>query len=251
MFIATLYKDAITSYISNRTNSSSINPDEELSSNISNLDNELASIINENGPLLRYSNPIMMLINPNITEDELIDTVTKEQYVLELSEITAYLNISTIIVYDIRLWDDVSVEKIDQHDVNECVALHIFNTENIHINSIRMLHFLGSLLQKYDSITLIKAGSSSPTQLSYFIILGPIAKLADSPEQNINTCGTYIDFLYAIYEYAIYIMDVIVSMHYGLKYSDLLSIKCNYDEMYKLFIVKLKMIISRLRNHTE
>ena len=255
-----------------------------ISENVELLRNNLKLFIDDNRSDYTFANPARYLIKSNISDEreEWENTINDEQLSLDklqqndndeninkvLSDVIekevlkfaegVYKRKMTIIdfTWDItRLKSDtiLRVNSIRDNASNICIKYNeeislkdIYSNKLVDINSNAFGNFIDKLTCVYDKISIIKPVLSDPYSDEIYLILGN--KISDVDEFNIIPMNyeKIIDFLYAMYSYAMYIMNLLQDLKYNTHENSIRFIVLNAHDEYSFIINKCKKIYSLL-----
>ena len=263
---------------------SSNSPYSRISENVEMLRNNLKLFIDDNRSDYTFANPTRYLIRSSISDEreewentindevlsldklqqkddtENIDVVLSdviEKEVLQFAE-NVYKRKMTIIDFT---WDITSlksdtilrINSICNNVNNICIKYNeeislkdVYSNKNVDINSNAFGNFIDKLTCVYDKISIIKPVLSDPYSDEIYLILGN--KISDVDEFNIIPMNyeKIIDFLYAMYSYAMYIMNLLQDLKYNTRENNIQFIELNTHDEYTFIINKCRKIYSLL-----
>ena len=122
----------------------------------------------------------------------------------------------------------------------------IYLNKRVDINSNVFGNYIDKLTCVYDKISIIKPVLSDPYSDEIYLILGN--KISDADVFNIVPMNyeKIIDFLYAMYSYAMYIMNILQDLKYNTHENNIRFIVLNAHDEYSFIINKCKKIYSLL-----
>lgn len=259
-------------------------PYSRISENVELLRNNLKLFIDDNRSDYTFANPVRYLIKSSISDereewentinDELLsldklqqkdndeninkvlsDVIEKE--VLKFAE-DVYKRKMTIIDFT---WDIASlksdiilrINSIRNNVNNICIKYNeeisikdIYSNKYVDINSNAFGNFIDKLTCVYDKISIIKPVLSDPYSDEIYLILGN--KMSDVDVFNIIPMNyeKIIDFLYAMYSYAMYIMNLLQDLKYNTRENNIQFIELNTHDEYAFIINKCRKMYSSL-----
>ena len=259
-------------------------PCSRISENVEILRNNLKLFIDDNRSDYTFANPARYLIKSSISDEreEWENTINDEQLSLDklqqkdndeninkvLSDViekevlkfaeNVYKTKMTIIdfTWDITKLKSDTILRInsirdDANNIcikyNEEISLKdIYSNKFVDINSNAFGNFIDRLTYVYDKISIIKPVLSDPYSDEIYLTLGN--KISDVDEFNIIPMNyeKIIDFLYAMYSYAMYIMNILQDLKYNTHENNIRFIVLNAHDEYSFIINKCKKICSLL-----
>lgn len=263
---------------------SSNSPYSRISENVEILRNNLKLFIDDNRSDYTFANPTRYLIRSSISDEreewentindevlsldklqqkddtENIDVVLSdviEKEVLKFAE-DVYKRKMTIIdfTWDITSLKSDTVLRINsiRNNVNNiCIKYNeeislkdIYLNKDVDINSSVFGNYIDKLTCVYDKISIIKPVLSDPYSDEIYLILGN--KMSDVDEFNIIPMNyeKIIDFLYAMYSYAMYIMNLLQDLKYNTHENNIQFIELNTHDEYAFIINKCRKMYSLL-----
>ena len=259
-------------------------PCSRISENVELLRNNLKLFIDDNRSDYTFANPARYLIKNSISDEreEWENTINDEQLSLDklqqkdndeninrvLSDViekevlkfteNEYKTKMTIIDFT---WDITSlksdtilrINSIRDNANNICIKYNeeislkdIYSNKCVDINSNAFGEFIDKLTRVYDKISIIKPVLSDPYSDEIYLILGN--KMSDVDDFNIIPMNyeKIIDFLYAMYSYAMYIMNLLQDLKYNTHENSVRFIELNTHDEYLFIINKCKKIYSSL-----
>lgn len=133
------------------------------------------------------------------------------------------------------------------YDINKLKSHIIYKVNDVNLNSIKFASFIDTLSQLYDKFIVVKPTLSDPYSDEVFIIFGN--KVADEVKSGnllpINR-ENYIDFLYSMYSYAIYVLNLINDVKYKTYLTKSEYVKLPPDVEYKFVVEKCKNKLKEL-----
>ena len=253
-------------------------PYSRISENVELLRNNLKLFIDDNRSDYTFANPARYLIKSNISDEreEWENTINDEQLSLDkLQQNDNDENINKVLsdviekevlkfaesVYKCKMtiidftWDIAGLKsdtilrvnsiRDDTNNIcikhNEEISLKdIYSNKSVDINSNVFGNFIDKLTCVYDKISIIKPVLSDPYSDEIYLILGN--KLADIDVFNIIPMNyeKIIDFLYAMYSYAIYIMNLLQDLKYNTHENNIRFIELSTHDEYSFIINKCK-----------
>ena len=259
-------------------------PYSRISENVELLRNNLKLFIDDNRSDYTFANPTRYLIKSSISDEreEWENTINDEQLSLDklqqkdnseninrvLSDViekevlnfaeNEYKTKMTIIdfTWDItKLKSDtiLRVNSIRDDANNICIKYNeeinlkdLYSNKCVDINSNVFGNFIDKLTRVYDKISIVKPVLSDPYSDEIYLILGN--KISDVDVFNIVPINyeKIIDFLYAMYSYAMYIMNILQDLKYNTHENNIRFIVLNAHDEYSFIINKCKKIYSSL-----
>ena len=259
-------------------------PYSRISENVELLRNNLKLFIDDNRSDYTFANPTRYLIKSSISDEreEWENTINDEQLSLDklqqkdnseninrvLSDViekevlnfaeNEYKTKMTIIdfTWDItKLKSDtiLRVNSIRDDANNICIKYNeeinlkdLYSNKCVDINSNVFGNFIDKLTRVYDKISIVKPVLSDPYSDEIYLILGN--KISDVDVFNIVPINyeKIIDFLYAMYSYAMYIMNILQDLKYNTHENNIRFIVLNAHDEYSFIINKCKKIYSLL-----
>lgn len=281
MFICHL-KHSDTLVIGDRCDDS---PCSRISENVELLRNDLKLFIDDNRSDYTFANPVRYLIKNSISDEreEWENTINNEQLSLDkLQQKDNDENINAVLsdviekevlkfaegVYKRKMsildftWDITSlksdiilrVNSIRDNANNICIKYNeeislkdIYSNKSVDINSNVFGNFIDKLTCVYDKISIIKPVLSDPYSDEIYLVLGN--KISDVDEFNIIPMNyeKIIDFLYAMYSYAMYIMNLLQDLKYNTHENNIRFIELSTHDEYSFIINKCKKHIHYYR----
>lgn len=259
-------------------------PCSRISENVEMLRNNLKLFIDDNRSDYTFANPTRYLIRSSISDEreEWENTINDEQLSLDkLQQKDDTENIDVVLsdviekevlqfaedVYKRKMtiidftWDITSlksdtilrINSIRNNVNNICIKYNeeislkgVYSNKNVDINSNAFGNFIDKLTCVYDKISIIKPVLSDPYSDEIYLILGN--KMSDVDEFNIIPMNyeKIIDFLYAMYSYAMYIMNLLQDLKYNTRENNIQFIELNTHDEYAFIINKCRKIYSLL-----
>lgn len=232
-----------------------------LSNNIESLRNEINVIIDENRYEYIYSNPTRILLKNDIEDEhEHEDTDVDEEFVsleklresekIKITKLNDILNttIEREMIEFAKKEFNEQMQVVDfDWDVNNMDSFTIYRINGvandktkININSKRFGIFIDEALQMFDKCLIVKPVLSDPFLDEIYLISGN--KTSNSFVKNkvpINY-ENYIDFLYSMYSYALYVLDLVQDIQYKTNSSKIEFINLSVCDEYKFIVDKCK-----------
>lgn len=231
-----------------------------ISSNIETLRNEINVIIDENRYEYIYSNPTRILLKNDIEDEHEHEDVDEEFVSLEklresekikITKLNGILNttIEREMIEFAKKEFNEQMQVVDfDWDVNNMNSFTIYRINGvmnndktkININSKRFGIYIDEASQMFDKCLIVKPVLSDPFSDEIYLISGN--KTSNSFVKNkvpINY-ENYIDFLYSMYSYALYVLDLVQDIQYKTNSSKIEFINLSVNDEYKFIIDKCK-----------
>lgn len=131
-------------------------------------------------------------------------------------------------------------------DINKLKSNMIYKVKDINLNSEKFGSFIDSLTQLYDKFIIVKPILSDPYSEEVYIVFGN--KIAEKIKHNILPINRekYIDFLYCMYSYGIYVLNLVNDMKYKTYLTKSEFIKLSPSDEYKFIVEKCKNKLTEL-----
>lgn len=256
----------------------SVNPNSLISNNIEILRNKIRVLIDDNRFSSSYANPARFLLNASANDErEEWENGGEEDGVDEdVESMLTSTTTTTPTIEELRATESSLHEKIDaeldnavskevltiaehefnekkmeilplSYDINKLKSHIIYRVNGVNLNSIKFASFIDTLSQLYDKFIVVKPTLSDPYSDEVFIIFGN--KVADEVKSSnllpINR-ENYIDFLYSMYSYAIYVLNLINDVKYKTYLTKSEFVKLPPDVEYKFLVEKCKNKLKEL-----
>lgn len=225
--------------------------DSKISDNIDELIKQINVLISENSEVLKFVNPILELMINNTSD--LIDSGENDDDDENVKLSDKFMNLK------IKASDAEAVEfaknefgmKIDVEDFvwtnlkNTSIYRINLNESNVDLNSMKFGRFIDKLAIKFDKCFLIKPILSDSYKDSLYLITGNMIRDVNDTDEldNVNipmNYEKYIDFLYSVFSYGLYTLNVVADMRYNTKMTKIEFIKLPIAEEYKFIVDKCK-----------
>ena len=227
----------------------------KISDNIDELIKQINVLISENSEVLKFVNPILELMINNTSdlidsgENDDDDEISDEN--VKLSDKFMNLKIKASDAEAVEFAKNEFGMKMDIEDFvwtnlkNTSVYRINLNESNVDLNSMKFGRFIDKLAIKFDKCFLIKPILSDSYKDSLYLITGNVVRdVNDVDETNdINipmNYEKYIDFLYSVFSYGLYTLNVVADMRYNTKMTKIEFIKLPIAEEYKFIVDKCK-----------
>lgn len=242
-------------------NNDSVNNENNLiSDNVEILRNDIHTYIDDDRTEYTFSNPARFLISDNISDersdwesDENDEIVSLEKLRndtnIEMKKINNALNSAiekeVIEFAEKEFGEKMMIEEFDW-DVNHTKSFTIFringifDNNRININSNKFGVYIDKVSQLFDKCTIIKPLLSDPYSDEIYMIFGN--KKCDTCIENFIPINyeNYIDFLYSVYSYAIYVLNLVRDIKYKTNSSKIEFINLSVQNEYKFIVEKCK-----------
>ena len=238
---------------------SEINSSELISNNIETLRNEINVIIDENRYEYIYSNPTRILLKNDIDDEHENEDVDEEFVSLEKlrdSEMIKITKLNEILNTTIeREMIEFAKKEFNEQmqvvdfdwNVNNMNSFTIYRINGvvndktkININSKRFGIFIDEASQMFDKCLIVKPVLSDPFSDEIYLISGNKTSNAFVKNKVPINYENYIDFLYSMYSYALYVLDLVQDIQYKTNSSKIEFINLSACDEYKFIVDKCK-----------
>lgn len=231
-----------------------------ISNNIELLRNDINIFIDDNRTEYMFSNPTRFLINDSISDersdwendenDEMISLENLRNDVsVKMKKINEALNSAVekevIEFAEKEFGEKMTVEEFDWNveNIKSFVILRIngvISSNRININSNKFGVYIDKVSQLFHKCMIIKPILSDPYSDEIYMIFGN--KKNDRYVKNVIPINyeNYIDFLYAVYSYAIYVLNLVRDIKYKTNSSKIEFINISAQNEYKFVVEKCK-----------
>ena len=261
MFVCRLKCGSEDEFLCNSSDENDDGDDYEglISGNIETLRNEINVIIDENRYEYIYSNPTRILLKNDIEDEHENEDVDEEFVSLEKlrdSEMIKITKLNEILNTTIeREMIEFAKKEFNEQmqvvdfdwNVNNKNSFTIYRINGvvndktkININSKRFGIFIDEASQMFDKCLIVKPVLSDPFSDEIYLISGN--KTSNSFIKNkvpINY-ENYIDFLYSMYAYTLYVLDLVQDIQYKTNSSKIEFINLSVCDEYKFIVDKCK-----------
>ena len=234
-----------------------------ISNNIEILRNNIKTFIDDNRTEYVYSNPVRFLISDEFDDNSDARSDWENDENNELISLEKLRNDADIKMKKINNALDSIVEKevieFGEKEFGEKMAIEefnwnvnnikkftifkvngIFNDNQININSNKFGIFIDKISQLFDKCTIIKPVLSDPYSDEIYMLFGN--KKNDICVENAIPMNYeyYIDFLYAMYSYAMYVLNLVHDIKYKTNLLKIEFINLSTQNEYKFIVEKCK-----------
>lgn len=231
-----------------------------ISNNVGILRNDINTFIDDNRTEYMFSNPARFLISDNISDernnwesdenDEMISLENLRNDInIKMKKINDALNSAVekevIEFAEKEFGEKMTVEEFDWNvdNVKSFVILRVNGTDSsncVNINSNKFGVYIDKVSQLFHKCMIIKPILSDPYSDEIYMIFGN--KKNDRYVKNVIPINyeNYIDFLYAIYSYAIYVLSLVCDIKYKTNSSKIEFINISAQNEYKFIVEKCK-----------
>lgn len=230
-----------------------------ISSNIETLRNEINVIIDENRYEYIYSNPTRILLKNDI-DDEHEDIDVDEEFIsleklrdsekIKITKLNDILNttIEREMIEFAKKEFNKQMQVVDfDWNVNNmnCFTIYRINgvmndKTKININSKRFGVYIDEASQMFDKCLIVKPVLSDPFSDEIYIVVGNKTSNTFVKNKVPINYENYIDFLYSMYSYALYVLDLVQDIQYKTNSSKIEFINLSVNDEYKFIIDKCK-----------
>lgn len=231
----------------------------KISDNIDELIKQINVLINENSEILKFVNPILELMINNTSDlidsddaddtDEQNDEISDEN--VKLSDKFMNLKIKASDAEAVEFAKNEFGMKMDVEDFvwTNLKSTSIYrinlNESSVDLNSMKFGRFIDKLAIKFDRCFLIKPILSDSYKDSLYLITGNVIRDVNESSEidDVNipmNYEKYIDFLYSMFSYGLYTLNVVADMRYNTKMTKIEFIKLPITEEYKFIVDKCK-----------
>lgn len=228
-----------------------------ISSNIESLRNETNVIIDENRYEYIYSNPTRILLKNDI-EDEHEDVdeefvsleKLRDSEMIKITKLNEILNttIEQEMLEFAKKEFNEQMQVVDfDWNVNNMNSFTIYRINGvvndktkININSKRFGIFIDEASQMFDKCLIVKPVLSDPFSDEIYLISGNKTSNAFVKNKVPINYENYIDFLYSMYAYALYVLDLVQDIQYKTNSSKIEFINLSVCDEYKFIVDKCK-----------
>lgn len=233
------------------------NSSELLSNNIESLRNEINVIIDENRYEYIYSNPTRILLKNDIEDEHENEDVDEEFVSLEklrdsekvkIHKLNDTLNtaIEQEMIKFAKKEFDKQMQVVDfDWNVNNSFTIYRINgvvndKTKININSKRFGMFIDEVSQMFDKCLIVKPVLSDPFSDEIYIVVGNKTSGTFIKNKIPLNYENYIDFLYSMYSYAMYVLGLVQDIRYKTNSSKIEFINLSVCDEYKFIVDKCK-----------
>ena len=230
-----------------------------ISSNIETLRNEINVIIDENRYEYIYSNPTRILLKNDI-DDEHEDIDVDEEFIsleklrdsekIKITKLNDILNttIEREMIEFAKKEFNEQMQVLDfDWDVNNMNSFTIYRINGvandktkININSKLFGVFIDEASQMFDKFLIVKPVLSDPFSDEIYLISGNKTSNTFVKNKVPINYENYIDFLYGMYSYALYVLDLVQDIQYKTNSSKIEFINLSVCDEYKFIVDKCK-----------
>ena len=228
-----------------------------LSNNIESLRNEINVIIDENRYEYIYSNPTRILLKNDIEDEHENEDVDEDFVSLEKLRDSEKVKIhkpndilNTAIEQEMIKFAKKEFDKQMQivdfdWDVNNSFTIYringvVNNKTKININSKRFGMFIDKVSQMFDKCLIVKPVLSDPFSDEIYIVVGNKTSGTFIKNKIPLNYENYIDFLYSMYSYAMYVLGLVQDIRYKTNSSKIEFINLSVCDEYKFIVDKCK-----------
>lgn len=230
-----------------------------ISGNIETLRNEINVIIDENRYEYIYSNPTRILLKNDI-DDEHEDIDVDEEFIsleklrdsekIKITKLNDILNttIEREMIEFAKKEFNKQMQVVDfDWNVNNMNSFTIYRINDvvndktkININSKRFGIFIDEASQMFDKFLIVKPVLSDPFSDEIYLISGNKTSNTFVKNKVPINYENYIDFLYSMYSYAMYVLDLVQDIQYKTNSSKIEFINLSVCDEYKFIVDKCK-----------
>lgn len=231
-----------------------------ISGNIESLRNEINVIIDENRYEYIYSNPTRILLKNDIEDEHENEDVDEEFISLEklresekikITKLNGILNTTIereMIEFAKKEFNEQMQVVVDfDWDVNNMNSFTIYRINGvandktkININSKQFGIYIDEASQMFDKFLIVKPVLSDPFSDEIYLISGNKTSNTFVKNKVPINYENYIDFLYSMYSYALYVLDLVQDIQYKTNSSKIEFINLSVNDEYKFIVDKCK-----------
>ena len=192
--------------------------------------------------------------NEKTTNEDIDDNISSVEHLRNMTKSTSEKiesELENVVSKEVmRFAEHEFNEKMDildfDWDTNKLKSHIIYKVKDINLNSIKFASFIDLLSQIYDKFVIVKPSTSDPYSEEIYLVFGN--KISDNIKRNVLPINreNYIDFLYSVYSYAIYVLNLVNDIKYKTYLTKSEFIKLSPSAEYKFVVEKCKNVLIEL-----